>query len=203
MKSYPRTIVVLLLSVLTVCAAACGGGSSVAPTPTQDVSLTPTTTPTPTPTPTPEPQMVPPSIGYLPEGWHLVSEIYYGQYIEAGEPKTGSLQYKNEDGTALLFIKYGDLPAWASGKEYDAEGFLEEFLSQGCELCEKPDPDETGTITFCDGPAAYARFSSPEQGAFAIIVLYKDASVMIEVNAVWWKAGKENEVMSIIDNVSY
>lgn len=203
MKSYPRIIAVLLLSALTVCAAACGGGSSVAPTPTQNLSLTPTATSTPTPTPTPEPEMMPPSIGYLPEGWQLVSEIYYGQYIEEGEPKTGSLQYKNEDDTALVYIKYGDLPAWASGKESDPEGLLEEFLIQGCESCEKPDPDETGTMTFCGGPAAYASFSLPEQSAFAIVVIYADASRMIEVNAVWWAADKESEVMAIIDSVSY
>ncbi len=108
MKRYGRAIIVILLSTLMVCATACGGGSDVVPTPTP--TPTPTQTQTPIVTPTPEPEMMPPAIGYLPEGWQLIFETYYGQYTEESEPKTGSLQYRNEDGIDLVYIKYGDLP---------------------------------------------------------------------------------------------
>jgi hypothetical protein len=147
--------------------------------------------------------MMPPSIGYLPEGWQLVFEAYYGQYAAADEPKTGSLQYNNEASNASVFIEYGDLPEWASGKGYDAAGFLREALNQRCDSCQKSEPDEMGTMTFCDRPAAYAKFSLPQESAFGIVVIYINGTVMIGANAAWTTTEQENEAMSIIDSVSF
>jgi hypothetical protein len=186
MKLYGQAIVILL-SMLMVCATACGGGSNAAPTPT----------------PTPELAMLPPSFGYLPEGWQLIFEIDYGQYPVEGAPKTGSIQYNNEDGTAIVIIEYGELPVWASEKEYDAQEFLEEYLSRECESCQIPEPDEIGTMTFCGRPAAYARLSLPEENTFCIRIISINDSAMIEGAGIWLVADKENEVMSIISNISY
>jgi hypothetical protein len=58
-------------------------------------------------------------------------------------------------------------------------------------------------MTFCDGPAAYAKFSLPNQSIYGIVVLCIKEPAMIAVDAVWWAAEKESEVMSIIGNVSY
>jgi len=184
MKRYGQAIVVLLISMVFV--TACSGGSS--------------TVPTPTPSPTPHP----PAIGYLPEGWQLDYEITYGQYSTPGAPKTGSLKYIHEGNDASIYIQYGDIPEWAEGKGYDAEGLLNEFFIQGSSSCTGIyTPDEIGTMTFCDSPAAYANFSLPNESVYGIVVLCVKEPVIITVDAVWKTPEKGAEVMSIIGNVSY
>ena len=185
MKRCGRAIVILL-SMLMVCATACGGGSSAAPTPT--------------PSQTPHQ----PTIGYLPEGWQLDIKVDYGQYIIPGTPTTGFSKYTPADNDASLYIQYGDIPDWALNQTSDVGALLEEFISRSNTSCKKGHiPDEIGLMTFCNSSAAYARFSLPNESISGIVVLCIKEPVMIAVDATWWATDKENEIMSIIGNVSY
>jgi hypothetical protein len=185
MKRYGQAIVILL-SMLMVCATACGGGSSIAPTPT--------------PIPTPHA----PTIGYLPEGWQLTAKVNYGQFTVPGEPTIGFLKYLPETSDASLYIQYGDIPDWALDQTDDVGALLNEFIIRSNTSCSGGHtPDEIGMMTFCNSSAAYARFSLSNQSVSGIVLLCIKYPVMIAVDAVWTSEEQGNDVMAILGNVSY
>jgi hypothetical protein len=177
---------IILLAILAICVAACGGAPGAAPTPT--------------PAPTPHA----PTADSLPDGWWLSVHVEYGQIIMPGEPTTGFMKYTPTDYEASIYIQYGDIPSWALEYTDDIETLFDEFLAQSnTSCCGGYTPDEVGTMTLCGVPAAYAGFSLPDSGLNGIAAMCIKDNVMIAVDATWLAEDKENEVMSIIGNLSY
>jgi len=172
---------------LTTYTAACGGGSNAPSATTQP------TTPTPTPAAPSKP-----TIGYLPQGWAIASETYYGQYDNEGEPKKGSMQYISPDGNASLYIEYGELPAAVAENKSNLEGALRELISEKW----IPQPDKVATMTFCGRSSAYATFFLSTESLYGISILSINDSAMIVLDALW-TAERHSDINSIIGNISY
>ena len=165
-----RIFVVVLLSILMVSGLACSG-----------------------------PDISKPSVGNVPQGWHLSYDEPYGTIEKLDGTKSGVLKYTDTDDGDFVSIFYGDVPRALLGHETDPDYLIARAIVESTTF----EPDETGNMIASGQIAGYTKRYDPDSDWYDMEIVFVLGSTCIDIYTIYdattWD---EAQAMAIINSIS-
>jgi len=141
-----------------------------------------------------------PMIEHVPAGWDLFGLTPYeeGLYIGEYDDQSGSVEYVNQNTYDAISIFYERAPKWdltPGDLERDADNIFQRDLGYM--------PDETGIMMVAGTTAGYARGYDPDFELYDLEIILVLDDVYLDVYAGYASPETEDEIMDMINSISF